>query len=327
MNKPFKLSPSGKDYLWGGNRLKTEFGKEFNLFPLAESWECSTHPDGPSYVASGENKGMSLTDVIKENPMVLGSHNEGLTELPILVKLIDADKDLSVQVHPTDEYAHEYEHGQLGKTEMWYVLDADTDAKLVYGFNRDCNEKLLREAINNDRLTDYLQQVNVKKNDVFYIRSGMVHAIGKGIMIAEIQENSNLTYRLYDYGRLDKNGNLRELHIDKAMKVADMTSAVEPKQPMRVLRYGKGSARELLCHCKYFEVYRMIVNTVSENFDGVSYRADSISYRVLLCIDGNGIIEAEDETISINKGDCIFYPADSVATKISGKLQLLDICG
>ena len=143
-NIPFLLRPSGKDYLWGGSRLNDEFEKEMELSPLAETWECSTHPDGPSYVVGGKFNGMKLKDVLKEHPEYLGERHKGATDLPILIKFIDAKKDLSVQVHPSDQYAREHENGQLGKTEMWYVLDAGKDAKLVYGLKQDSSKTELR---------------------------------------------------------------------------------------------------------------------------------------------------------------------------------------
>ena len=206
-NMPLLLRPSGKDYLWGGSRLNDEFEKGIDLSPVAETWECSTHPDGPSYVVGGEFDGMKLAEVLRNHPEYLGERHRGMTELPILVKFIDAKKDLSVQVHPTDEYAREHEKGQLGKTEMWYVLDAGRDAKLVYGLKRDSSEAEMRKAIANGTLMNYLQQVPVRKDDLFFIEAGTIHAIGAGTLVAEIQENSNLTYRLYDYEKTAKRGN------------------------------------------------------------------------------------------------------------------------
>lgn len=178
-NMPLLLRPSGKDYLWGGSRLNDEFEKGINLSPVAETWECSTHPDGPSYVVGGEFAGMKLAEVLRNHPEYLGERHRGMTELPILIKFIDAKKDLSVQVHPTDEYAREHEKGQLGKTEMWYVLDAGRDAKLVYGLKRDSSEGEMRKAIANGTLMNYLQQVPVRKDDLFFIEAGTIHAIAK----------------------------------------------------------------------------------------------------------------------------------------------------
>lgn len=325
MNRPLLLKPSGKDYLWGGQRLNDEFEKGIDLSPLAETWECSTHPDGPSYVVKGEFDGMQLAEVLKLHPEYLGEKHTGLDELPILIKFIDAKSDLSVQVHPTDEYAREHEQGQRGKTEMWYVLDASKDAKLIYGFKHDCDEAQVRSAIDNGTLVQYLQQVPIQKNDLFFIEAGTVHAIGAGALVAEIQENSNLTYRLYDYDRVGKDGKKRELHMDKAMDVANLKSSATPKQPLRVLRYRSGVASELLCRCKYFEVYRMIVNT--ERRQVVHYQTDEVNFRVLLCVNGCGIMSFDGESINIYKGDCVFFPADSVKVSIHGQLQFLDVRG
>lgn len=323
--QPLLLRPSGKDYLWGGNRLNDEFAKNIELSPLAETWECSTHPDGPSYVIGGSFDEMELTEVIRQHPDYLGIRHAGRKELPILIKLIDARKDLSVQVHPTDAYAREHEHGQLGKTEMWYVLDASKDAKLVYGLSHDVDEPTIRKAICEGTIMKYLQQVPIRKDDLFFIEAGTIHAIGAGALVAEIQENSNLTYRLYDYDRIDKNGKKRELHIDKAMAVANLKSSAAPRQPLRVLKYRPGVANELLCRCKYFEVYRMIVNTDRRQI--VRYRADEVSFRVLLCVKGCGMIRYEGETQMFYKGDCIFVPADSMELTLHGCAQFLDVRG
>lgn len=195
-NQPFMLSPSGKDYLWGGNRLNEDFAKGIDLFPLAETWECSTHPDGPSMITTGKFAGQTLSNVIKAHPEFLGTHPKAEDGLPILIKFIDAKKDLSVQVHPDDDYAREYENGSLGKSEMWYVLDATKDAKLIYGFYHDMDEETVRKSLADGTIEKYLQKVSVQKDDVFFIPAGQVHAVGAGALIAEIQENSNLTYRL-----------------------------------------------------------------------------------------------------------------------------------
>ena len=228
-----------------------------------------------------------------------------------------------MQVHPTDEYAKEKENGQLGKTEMWYVLDAGRDAKLVYGLKQDCTKDEMRRAIAD--VMKYLQKVPIHKDDLFFIPAGTVHAIGAGALVAEIQENSNLTYRLYDYDRVGKDGRRRELHIDKALDVANLHSSAESKQPLRVLKYRQGVASELLTRCKYFEVYRMVVNT--ERRQKVHYRADDLAFRVLLCVNGCGTISYENGVITFYKGDCIFVPADSEMLSIHGQAQFLDVRG
>lgn len=323
--KMFLLKPQGKDYLWGGNRLNDDFSKGIDMEPLAETWECSTHPDGPSAVASGIHKGELLVDVLREHPEYLGMSKTIAGELPILIKLIDAKKDLSIQVHPDDAFANEHEHGSLGKTEMWYVLDAKKDSQLVYGFRRDMEKEQVRASIENGKIEQYVRKVPIQTDDVFYIEAGTIHAVGEGALIAEIQENSNLTYRLYDYNRVDKNGQLRELHIDKALEVADLSGSQEPTQPMRVLKYKPGSALELLCRCKYFQVERLLVNTerCRELTEAV---VDSHGIQIFLCISGCGVfIDEEGDIMNFFKGDCFFVPAHSVRTRIQGKASLLKI--
>ena len=333
-NEPFKLIPACKDYLWGGERLKDEYGKVSKLSPLAETWECSTHPDGPSIVAGGTFEGKTLTEVLKNHPEYLGTHPDTDGKLPILIKFIDAKQDLSIQVHPTDEYAARKENGQRGKTEMWYVLDAEKDARLVYGLKEKTDADTLRKAIGEGRLEDYMQSVPVRENDLFYIEAGTIHAIGAGVLVAEIQQNSNLTYRLYDYERVDKYGRKRELHVEKALEVADLSGNARPRQPMRVLRYTRGSASELLCRCKYFEVHRFLVNTELPR-DLVRFQSDELSFRVLLCTGGCGTISYEcmetgmpvKKTLPFFKGDCLFVPAESVEMTILGNARFLDVRG
>lgn len=324
-NAPLLLRPSGKDYLWGGSRLNDEFEKRIDLSPLAETWECSTHPDGPSYVVGGTFGGMELAEVLRQHPEYLGGRHKGETTLPILIKFIDAKQDLSVQVHPTDEYAKEHENGCLGKTEMWYVLDAGQDASLIYGLKQRCTKEELRQSIAEGTVMRYLQRVPIHKDDVFFIRAGTIHAIEAGALVAEIQENSNLTYRLYDYDRIGKDGRKRELHIDKALEIANLDGSAEPRQPLRMLKYQQGAASELLMRCKYFEVCRIIVNT--ERRQKVRYRADELAFRVLLCIRGCGTITYDGGEIIFYKGDCVFVPAASELLTIHGQAQFLDVRG
>lgn len=226
------MLPTGKDYLWGGTRLREEYGKKIDLTPLAETWECSVHPDGPSYIANGEFKGLELAEVLKRHPEYIGTKVED-GKLPVLVKFIDAKKDLSVQVHPSDAYARDHE-GDNGKTEMWYVIDAEEGAHLIYGFQHEVTEEILRKAVETGTLDKHLQKVEVHKGDTYFVPAGTVHGIGKGILVAEIQESSNVTYRVYDYNRVDKNGKKRELHFDKAVQVMDMSVAPDVSQKPRI---------------------------------------------------------------------------------------------
>lgn len=334
---PFLMKPSGRELLWGGSRLNDNFDKRIDMNPLAETWECSTHPDGPSTVASGAYYGKLLNEVLEKHPEMLGSHPKTKGELPILIKLIDAKQKLSVQVHPDDHYAREYENGSLGKTEMWYVLDAAKDAQLIYGLYRDTDKEELRSSLKQGTVEKYLQKVKIKKGDVFYIEAGTIHAIGAGALIAEIQENSNITYRLYDYDRVDKNGKKRELHVERALEVANLKGSAEPVQPMRVLKYRRGWATEMLCRCKYFQVERAILNT-ERCREMVSFQTGSTSFEVLLCVDGCGVLfythgqkmneeenDFHEKSIRFFNGDCIFIPADSVPIKIHGRAQLLKV--
>lgn len=316
----FKLIPAGKDYLWGGTRLREEYGKKIDLTPLAETWECSVHPDGSSYIMNGEFKGRTLADVLVQHPEYLGTKVKN-GELPVLVKFIDAKKDLSVQVHPDDEYARKYED-QNGKTEMWYVIDADERAGLIYGFQHKVTPEILQEAIDTGTLDKHLQKVEVHKGDVFYVPAGTVHGIGAGILIAEIQESSNVTYRVYDYDRVDKNGKKRELHFDKAIKVMKMGIAPEVKQKSRLVKHYPGCSRELLCRCKYFETERIQVTK------GFSFSVKEESFQILMCLDGYGQVEtmdADQKPVRFCKGETMFLPAGLGRCLVVGDTMILKI--
>lgn len=320
---PFLLTPAAKDYLWGGNRLNDDFNFNLPISPFAEAWVCSTHPDGASHLSTGED----LRDVLAQEPEILGTHplqtTGGKPELSILIKLIDAKYDLSVQVHPDDDYAKRVE-GQLGKTEMWYVLDAKPESTLVYGFREETDAVQVRKSIEDGTITSLLNYVPIKRNDLFYIESGTVHAIGAGALIAEIQESSNVTYRMYDYDRVDKDGKKRNLNVNKALEVANLHSSRAPRQPMRVLKYNAGCASELLTRCKYFQVERMLLNTEARR-ELVSFQTGNNSFHALLIIDGCGSISWEGGAMNFFKGDCIFVPANSELLKLHGKAQLLNV--
>ncbi|MEO2263765.1 type I phosphomannose isomerase catalytic subunit [Dorea sp. YH-dor228] len=315
-----KLLPAGKDYLWGGTRLRDEYGKRIDLTPLAETWECSVHSDGPSVVGNGEFKGKNLAEVLEQHPEYIGTKvADG--KLPVLVKFIDAKQDLSVQVHPDDEYARKYEH-QNGKTEMWYVIDADEGAELIYGFRHKVTPEILREAVVTGTLDKHLQKAEVHKGDVFYVPAGTVHGIGAGILIAEIQESSNVTYRVYDYDRVDKNGKKRELHFDKAVQVMNMGVAPDVKQKPRMVKYYAGCSRELLCRCKYFEAERIQVTK------GFSFSVREESFQILMCLDGYGQVEtmdAELKPLRFSKGETVFIPAGIGRCMVIGEAGLIKI--
>ena len=333
-NIPFIIKPISKDYLWGGSRLNDDFNLDLSSIPLAEAWVCSTHPDGETVVTSGEK----LSEILLKHPEYIGSHAldlmNGVPQLPILIKLIDAKEDLSVQVHPNDEYAGNHETGSLGKTEMWYVLDAKSSSTIIYGFNRDVDATTIEEHIEAGFLDEILNHVPIRKNDVFVVNPGTVHAIGAGCLIAEIQESSNITYRLYDYNRVDRHGNKRPLHIQKALDVVDVTATDAPRQPMRVLKYKKGCASELLTSCKHFHVERLLLNTEVQR-DLVEYKTGNSSFHAFLVVDGCGSISYDsicdgdspvtEVIFNFFKGDCIFIPANSALLRLHGMAQILDV--
>ena len=315
-----RLQPAGMDYLWGGTRLRDEYGKKIQMTPLAETWECSVHPDGPSVVANGEYRGRELREVLKAHPEWMGTKVQD-GDFPILIKFIDAKKDLSVQVHPDDDFARERE-GQNGKTEMWYVIDADEGAQLIYGFKHNVDEQILKTAVETGTLDKHLQRVEVHKGDVFYVPAGTVHGIGAGILVAEIQESSNVTYRVYDYDRVDKNGKKRELHFEKAVQVMNMDVAPDAKQKSRIVKYYPGCSRELLCRCKYFEVERIQVTKA------FSFSVLEESFQVIMCLDGEGQIETMDENLKpvrFVKGRTLFLPAGLGRCLVVGDATVLKI--
>ncbi len=325
MNKsyPFLLRPAMKDYLWGGTRLRDDFGKETDGEKLAETWECSTHPNGESLAVTGKYAGLTLRQILRSHPEFAGTRpvlEDG--QLPILIKLIDAKQDLSVQVHPTDRYAREVEHSKYGKTEMWYVADATPEASLLYGLKHDMTKEELRASVEDNTLTDHLQRVPVRKGDVFFIPAGTIHAIGAGALVAEIQQNSDLTYRLYDYGRIDKDGKPRELHVEKSLDVSCLTKAGECCQTPKVLKDDALCHAEQICTCDYFSVERWTVDTPEE---AVDYVVDETSFKALLCLEGRGKITSDDGVCVLNfvKGDCIFVPAGSGVLKIQGHAEFL----
>lgn len=290
-----KLTPSCKDYLWGGSRLRTDFGVQSDLNPLAEAWVLSCHPDGPSYLPDGT----MLADYLAAHPEAAGTDCKKFEMFPVLTKFIDAKNNISIQVHPSNEYALEHEH-QYGKTEMWYVLDCEPGAFLYYGFDHEISREELEERIRNNTLTEVLNAVPVKKGDCFFIPSGTLHAIRKGIVVAEIQQNSNVTYRIYDYGRKGADGKPRQLHIPQALDVT------ERKPPVAQDFHGH------LAQCDYFTV-----DAVEGSFKDI---CDDVSFTSLLILEGNGTLTetATGESLPIQKGESFFIPAGTGEYTVSG---------
>lgn len=308
---PMKLSPALKDNLWGGTRLKTEYKIETELAVVAEAWVFSGHKDGSSTVVNGEYAGLTLPETVEKlGPSCLGTNGKIFDFFPILIKLIDAKDDLSIQVHPSDEYALRVE-GEYGKTEMWYVVDCDPGAYLYYGFNRTINKEEFSLRIADNTLTDVLNKVEVKKGDCLFIPSGTIHAIGGGILIAEIQQNSNTTYRVSDYGRRGPDGKLRELHVDKAIDVTDLNP---PAESYGQVGMAEGKAR--LVSCEYFTVDKLMVTTET------TVCAGKESFAALLLLDGD-LTVGNSDTVCMKPGDCVFLPAGLGDVKITGTGALI----
>lgn len=305
-----KLKPSCKDYLWGGHRLVEEYGKVYDGDVLAETWELSCHPDGPSYIVNGVYAGQTLQQYIDaEGKDVLGTHCRRFKEFPILTKFIDAKDNLSIQVHPDNRYALKNE-GQYGKTEMWYVMDAGKDAFLYYGFKQEIDKEEFARRIEEDTLLEVLNAVPVQKGDVLFIESGTIHAIGKDILIAEIQQNSNVTYRVYDYGRVGKDGKKRDLHIEKALAVTKRVPIIKDK-----------SSYPHIADCDYFTVDKLNLDgNIMKKMEG---HVSDESFASILILDGQGTITSHGESLDFRKGDSFFVSAGNGDYIVEGTCDAL----
>lgn len=310
---PLKLQPCYKEYLWGGARLKREFNKAEAPETTAESWELSCHPDGVSTVMGGPYDGMSVAQLGVRDHDGFWGRACGV-EFPVLVKLIDAQKDLSIQVHPSDEAALP---GERGKAEMWYVVDCGPKAFLYFGFSQQISrEELLRRA-EEGTICQVLNRVPVSKGDVFYILPGTIHAIGAGILIAEIQQNSNTTFRVYDYRRKDADGNMRPVHLERAAEVLNYEPIVPAECRSNSGAYFPGFSLREMFSCRYFRACRLDVYT------GVDLRCDGQSFQHLLCVEGGGLITAGGKKYPVRKGDSYFLPAALGEYRLSGACRVL----
>ena len=302
-----KLNPVFKDYLWGGTKLRDVYGKQCDFDTIAESWELSAHPAGNCVVASGRHKGLSFSKYLETvGKGVLGWKCAPLQSFPLLIKFIDAKQNLSVQVHPNDDYALENEN-EYGKNEMWYVIDAEPGAGLFVGFNRDVDRAEVERRVEDNTILDIMNFYPTHPGDVFFIPSGTVHAIGAGNLICEIQQSSNSTYRLYDYGRVDKFGNPRELHLQKALDVLDYRK-YEPVE----LEETDGQIR-----CKYFEVEILEVDGEKKAL------VTDDSFHSLSCIRGIGTIELNGTSTQVKMGDTFFIPATNETLSFEGSMSII----
>ena len=311
---PIKLLPYVSETIWGGKKLIEEYGVETEKSNAAEGWMLSCHEAGSSTVANGVFAGKTFADVVKENPVLCGKNAGNFEDFPILIKFIDAMDNLSVQVHPTKEYCELTGKGQ-SKTECWYIIDCEEDAGLILGFKDKISPEEFKAAIANNTLTDYVETVKVKKGDFFFIDSGTLHAICKGILLAEVQESSNTTYRIYDYNRVGADGKPRELHVEDGAAVTKLEKYSQPDFSNPALDTDE---RRLLADCPLFKVWKL---DIDGEIDGVAGEASFVS---LLIMDGEGTLEACGETLSLKKGDSIFIPANAGKYKLSGKLEIIE---
>lgn len=312
---PMKLAAPLKDYIWGGTRLKTDFGKETSLEKVAESWELSCHKDGSSVIANGTHAGKTLRALIEEQgKSILGTDCSRFEDFPVLIKLIDAKENLSVQVHPDNDYALRVE-GEYGKTEMWYIVDCEPGAGLLYGFRHPITQEEFRDRIRDNTLLEVTNRVEVHPGDVFFIQAGTLHAIGSGILIAEIQQNSNTTYRVYDYGRIGADGKPRPLHVEKALEVTALTPPTPPARPEPEQRDGYISTE--LSSCEYFTVHAL------ELASHASLCADGKSFHSLLCLEGGLTLASPHGDLPIGKGDSVFLPANYGEYTLTGRGKVI----
>ena len=323
MNKlyPLKFKPLFKEKIWGGKKLKNVLNKEDAGDKTGESWEISTVKDNISVVSEGFLKGNNLQELIE---VYMGDlvgdkvYEKFGLEFPLLIKFIDANDDLSIQVHPDDETAME-RHNSFGKTEMWYVLEADPGAKLISGFNRELNKDEYIDALNAGRIEEILNYEEVEEGDVFFMPAGRVHAIGSGILLAEIQQTSDVTYRIYDWNRKDSEGNSRELHTDLALDVIDFEKHSEYRTP-----YKKALNKSVdIGKCQYFSTnLRQFDKAVEKDFNFID------SFIIYICTAGKvNILTSEDQKTDIQKGECILIPAEikNLILIPEGKSKVLEV--
>lgn len=313
--EPIFLQGVCKDYLWGGNRLRTEFGKQSENDKIAESWELACHKDGSSILKCGENAGMDLQEYLNQyGTDFLGTNCAGCRQVPVLIKLIDAKQDLSIQVHPDDAYAMRVE-GEPGKTEMWYIVDAAPGAALYYGLNQSVSKEEFAQRIADQTLTEILRRVEVKPGELYFIPSGTLHAIGAGILLAEIQQNSNITYRVYDYGRRGADGKQRPLHIEKALDVTNLCP-IAPNVQYPEQEICDGTVRKLES-CEYF------ASDLVQVCGSTTFFADAKTFHHLLVLEGCAELKTHGGFYRLKKGDSVLLPANLGQYWVTGSCQYI----
>ena len=309
--EPIFLTPVLQDKIWGGKKLQTEFGFDLPSDTVGEAWVISTHPHGESTVSSPEQyAGMGLNDLYHQHPELFGVDEPDT--FPLLTKILDAKEDLSVQVHPDDEYGQEHE-GELGKTECWFVISADEDATIIYGHNARTEEEF-RRLVEAGEWSELLREVPVKAGDFFYVPHGTIHAIKGGITILETQQNSDTTYRVYDYNRTDKDGNTRELHLEDSIAVSNIPH-IDPAIQQQEDMVGMSAITHYLTN-EYFSVYRwQIRDQLVVDLTG--------DYTLVTVLDGQGMIEIDRESYPIEKAQSFIIPHGVSSVTLSGDLDMI----
>ena len=313
---PLQFEPILKDRIWGGTKLKTYLNKPIASEITGESWEISTVENDVSIIANGVFKGKSLNELINDFPeQVLGTKvfEQFGKQFPLLFKYLDAREDLSIQVHPNDELAAK-RHNSFGKTEMWYVMQADDEARLIVGFKEKSSSEEYIKHLENKTLPSILDTKKVKKGDVFFLETGTVHAIGAGTVIAEIQQTSDITYRLYDFDRVDANGNTRELHVDLALEAINYDKVEAQKEYLKI----ENTSNEVV-DCSYFTTNFIPLN------GNLNVNKNQNSFTVYMCVDGDFELILNEEKYSYKKGDTVLIPASLTDFQLSGKGSLLEI--
>ncbi|MFT5942790.1 MAG: mannose-6-phosphate isomerase [Sediminicola sp.] len=316
---PLKFHPILKERLWGGTKLKGVLGKFIDSDITGESWELSTVKGDVSVVSNGELAGTSLQELINsysEELLGKGVTNRFGKEFPILIKFIDAKQDLSIQLHPSDELAKK-RHDSFGKTEMWYIMDADKDANLIVGFNKEVNKEEYSQSLENDTLLDLMNYETVQEGDTFFINTGKIHAIGAGVLLAEIQQTSDVTYRVFDFNRKDKDGNFRELHTEMALDAIDY----EMKDDFKVAYPKEMDTVNTMVDCPYFKTNFL---QLTDDMDQDVTERDS--FTIYMCVGGKASISNEYGKAKIQKGETVLVPADSkkIGIQTSGA-KLLEV--
>jgi len=316
LNYPLVFEPILQDRIWGGTKLKTDLGKNIPTQTTGESWELSAVEGNVSVVKNGPLAGKPLTDLLESNPDdVLGTavHKRFGKQFPLLFKFLDAREDLSIQVHPNDELAKK-RHNSFGKTEMWYVMQADEGSRIIVGFNHKSSAEEYLEKLESKQLIDILNQVPAKKGDVYFLETGTIHAIGAGIVIAEIQQTSDITYRIYDWDRVDANGNGRQLHVQEALDAMNYNTTDTQKQ------YGtEENKSNSMVDCPYFTTNFLPLNGTAD------VAKNGESFTVYICTEGEYTVEIAGESHAFKKGDTVLVPAAVANFSLSGNATLLEI--